>query len=159
MARKVQNPGFQSTTRSCQAGRNQHRNATDEIENPKAVPRSSAGALSATIVASTTALRLSKMLLIISPLQPGKNSRYDAFKSNSGVRYNLPKMWRPAAGDNADGCVPVFLRVYGLRSHATTQGRGLLRFLFIRQCDMPVNAGSSKYLLQVMARSTRNAGQ
>jgi hypothetical protein len=41
--------------------------------------------------------------------------------------------------------------MYGLQSSATTQGRGLLRFLFIRQRDMPADAGSSKYLLQVMA--------
>jgi hypothetical protein len=41
--------------------------------------------------------------------------------------------------------------MYGLQGSAETEDRGLLRFLFIRQRDVPPDAGSSKYLLQVMA--------
>src|SRR5207302_7338984 len=60
--------------------------------------------------------------------------------TDNGLGDNLPEVRSQQARKDADGYLPVFLRVYGLRRHASPQSGRLLRVLFLRFCKVPLGA-------------------
>ncbi len=60
---------------------------------------------------------------------------------DSRIRDHLPALRSKSGRDNADGCLPVFLQLRGLRCASKAEGRRLLRVLFLRLRALSADSG------------------
>lgn len=65
----------------------------------------------------------------------------------------MPLVCAHGRGGDASGCVPVVLRVQGLRIDAQTVAGRLLCVLFLRQREVPAGAGGHKLLRRKVMRA------
>jgi hypothetical protein len=75
-----------------------------------------------------------------------RHSRPHGDRAGPRVRPHLPGMWPHAAGDHANGRLPVFLRVHELQGPYAPQTRGLLCFLFLRHGRLSADPGGEAML-------------
>lgn len=57
---------------------------------------------------------------------------------------HLPVLRPSIDRDDANGCVPVLLRMHGLRHSSQAEGRGLLRLLLLRRRAVPADSGGRR---------------
>src|SRR5574340_1076494 len=67
---------------------------------------------------------------------------------DSSVGIDLPSLWPCGNGNHAHGCLPVVLRMQGLRDAVETQGRRLLCVLLLWYGEVPAGAGKRSILLR-----------
>jgi hypothetical protein len=63
-------------------------------------------------------------------------------RNATGIDADLPEVQLPGDGANADGCVPVLLRLQGLWGKAEAVAGRLLRVLFLRIGAVPADSAA-----------------
>ena len=76
-----------------------------------------------------------------SQAQQAANTGHTRKSHDSRIRDHLPALRSQSCRDNADGCLPVFLQLRGLRCASKGEGRRLLRVLFLRLRALSANSG------------------
>jgi hypothetical protein len=62
------------------------------------------------------------------------------YESGAFLRNHVPALWTSEGRKDADGRLPVLLRMRRLQHYASPKGRRLLRLLFLRHCPLSSNA-------------------
>jgi hypothetical protein len=77
------------------------------------------------------------------PHRQGLRSAGEEQHDDPAIRHYLSELRRRQNGNDADGCLPIFLRVQELRGAAQAQGGRLLRFLLLRRCAVSPHSGGA----------------
>jgi hypothetical protein len=77
------------------------------------------------------------------PHRQGLRSAGDEQHDDPAIRHYLSELRHRQDGNDADGCLPIFLRVQELRGAAQAQGGRLLRFLLLRRCAVSPHSGGA----------------
>jgi hypothetical protein len=75
-------------------------------------------------------------------------------RSHTAVNRHLPELRPAARGNDADGCLSVFLRVHGLQNFASAQGGRLLCVLFLWHGRVPTHSRTARLLSLVSSANT-----